>query len=146
MRTAQEPGRALPRPARRPAGRPRGGVPMKQQQETLMRNTNSEFEWTDDTIRELRQLWSEGHSTAEIGRRMGVTKNTVVGKAHRLDLPARPSPIRPGGSARPPSALRRQPVPRLADTMPLSSLYNANVPATVDRIATTVTPTRRVAI
>jgi hypothetical protein len=29
---------------------------MKQQQETLMRNTNSEFEWTDDTIRELRRL------------------------------------------------------------------------------------------
>ena len=77
---------------------------MKQQQETLMRNTNSEFEWTDDTIRELRQLWSEGHSTAEIGRRMGVTKNTVVGKAHRLDLPARPSPIRSGGSPRPPHA------------------------------------------
>ena len=75
---------------------------MKQQQETLMRSTNSEFEWTDDTIRELRQLWSEGHSTAEIGRRMGVTKNAVVGKAHRLDLPARPSPIRTGGSPRPP--------------------------------------------
>ena len=69
---------------------------MKQQQETLMRNTNSEFEWTDDTIRELRQLWSEGHSTAEIGRRIGISKNAVVGKAHRLDLPTRPSPIRTG--------------------------------------------------
>ena len=34
-------------------------------------------------------------ATAEIGRRMGVTKNTVVGKAHRLDLPARPSPMLP---------------------------------------------------
>jgi GcrA cell cycle regulator len=39
-----------------------------------MRSTNSGFEWTDDTIPELRQLWSEGHSTAEIGRRMGMTK------------------------------------------------------------------------
>ena len=68
----------------------------QQQQETLMRNTNSEFEWTDDTIRALRQLWSEGHSTAEIGRRMGISKNAVVGKSHRLDLPARPSPIRTG--------------------------------------------------
>ncbi len=27
-------------------------------------------------------LWDEGHSTAEIGRRMGVTKNAIVGKAH----------------------------------------------------------------
>ena len=30
----------------------------------------------------------------EIGRRMGISKNAVVGKAHRLNLPARPSPIR----------------------------------------------------
>ena len=35
---------------------------MKQQkQETLMRSTNSEFELTNDAIRELRRLWSEGH-------------------------------------------------------------------------------------
>ena len=93
-----------------------------------MRSMNSEFEWTDDTIRELRRLWSEGHSTAEIGRRMGISKNAVVGKAHRLDLPARPSPIRTGGSPRLPRAPRRQPVPRLADTMPLSSLARGRHP------------------
>ncbi len=52
------------------------------------------MDWNDETILRLRALWDEGHSTAEIGRRMGVTKNAVVGKAHRLDLPARPSPIR----------------------------------------------------
>ena len=87
----------------------------QQQQETLMRSMNSEFEWTDDRIRKLRQLWSEGHSTAEIGRRMGISKNAVVGKAHRLDLPARPSPIRTGGSPCRPRAPRRRPVPRLAE-------------------------------
>ena len=52
------------------------------------------MEWTEDSITRLRSLWSDGHSTAEIGRRLGVSKNAVVGKAHRLDLPARPSPIR----------------------------------------------------
>jgi GcrA cell cycle regulator len=52
------------------------------------------MEWSDDIISQLRALWAEGHSTAEIGRRLGVTKNAIVGKAHRLDLPARPSPIR----------------------------------------------------
>ncbi len=52
------------------------------------------MDWNDETIARLRQLWQEGHSTAEIGRRMGVTKNAVVGKAHRLALPPRPSPIR----------------------------------------------------
>ncbi len=52
------------------------------------------MEWTEDIIARLRALWDEGHSTAEIGRRLGVTKNAVVGKAHRLALPPRPSPIR----------------------------------------------------
>ena len=107
----------------------------EQQQETLMRSTNSEHEWTDDRIRELRQLWSEGHSTAEIGRRMNITKNAVVGKAHRLELPARPSPIRTGSATRPPRAPRRQPVPKLADTMPLASLRGGNVCTTVERLA-----------
>jgi len=52
------------------------------------------MDWTAEAIEQLRGLWAEGHSTAEIGRRMGVSKNAVVGKAHRLNLPSRPSPIR----------------------------------------------------
>jgi len=56
------------------------------------------FDWTDDTIARLRALWDEGHATAEIGRRMGISKNAVVGKAHRLELPARQSPIIRGTS------------------------------------------------
>jgi GcrA cell cycle regulator len=61
------------------------------------------MDWTEDAIARLRALWDEGHSTAEIGRRMSVSKNAVVGKAHRLNLPARPSPIRRdvSGTARP---------------------------------------------
>jgi GcrA cell cycle regulator len=61
------------------------------------------MDWNEDTIARIRALWAEGHSTAEIGRRMGISKNAVVGKAHRLNLPARPSPIRRGtGEKRPP--------------------------------------------
>ena len=52
------------------------------------------MDWTDDVISRLKALWAEGLSTAEIGRRLGVSKNAVVGKAHRLSLDARPSPIR----------------------------------------------------
>ena len=52
------------------------------------------MEWNEETIARLRALWAEGLSTAEIGRRMGISKNAVVGKAHRLNLPARASPIR----------------------------------------------------
>jgi len=66
------------------------------------------MEWTDETIERLRALWAEGLSTAEIGRRMGISKNAVVGKAHRLNLPARPSPIRRDGSG----AAPRTPAPR----------------------------------
>ena len=51
------------------------------------------MDWSDDAIAQLRQLWIEGHSTAEIGRRLTTTKNAIVGKAHRLGLSARPSPI-----------------------------------------------------
>jgi GcrA cell cycle regulator len=79
------------------------------------------MEWAEETIVRLRALWDEGHSTAEIGRRLGVSKNAVVGKAHRLELPARPSPIRrdgvPGGAPRR-SAPRRVAGPTLP---PLSS-------------------------
>ncbi len=78
------------------------------------------MEWADETIIRLRELWDEGHSTAEIGRRLGVSKNAVVGKAHRLDLPARPSPIRREGERPPP---RLGPPRRLAGSTlpPLSS-------------------------
>ena len=67
------------------------------------------MDWTDEVISRLKALWAEGHSTAEIGRRMGVSKNAVVGKAHRLALPARPSPIRrsePGAAPKRPAAKR----------------------------------------
>lgn len=48
----------------------------------------------DPTLDEtLRRLWAEGHPTAEIGRRMGMNKNQIIGRAHRLQLSARISPI-----------------------------------------------------
>jgi len=43
---------------------------------------------------DVTKLWNEGLSTAEIGRRLGVTKNQVIGRAHRLHLTPRPSPLR----------------------------------------------------
>jgi len=78
------------------------------------------MDWTEDVIVRLRALWAEGHSTAEIGRRLGVSKNAVVGKAHRLELPARPSPIRRDGSgparSRPPRRVSGPTLPPLTCT------------------------------
>ena len=51
------------------------------------------IDWTPDRVKTLMALWAEGISTLEIGRRLGVTKNSVVGKVHRLGLPKRQSPI-----------------------------------------------------
>ncbi len=92
------------------------------------------MEWNTETIERLRGLWAEGYSTAEIGRRMGISKNAVVGKAHRLNLPSRPSPIRrePGGRA------SRPPQPRRVTGPTLPPLATATAPAAVE--ATTPSP------
>ena len=70
--------------------------------------------WNEDRVGALRRLWDEGHATAEIGRRLRVSKNAVVGKAHRLDLPARPDPIGRRGRIR----QRPDPPPRPAAKPP----------------------------
>lgn len=46
-------------------------------------------EWTPERTAALIALWSEELSTSEIGRRLGITKNAVIGKVHRLGLPKR---------------------------------------------------------
>ncbi len=50
--------------------------------------------WTDDRVSLLTKLWGEGHTAAEIAQKLGgVTRNAVIGKAHRLKLSNRASPI-----------------------------------------------------
>jgi GcrA cell cycle regulator len=51
--------------------------------------------WTPERIDQLTLLWDEGITTAEIGRRIGVTKNAVIGKVHRLGLVPRVITVRP---------------------------------------------------
>lgn len=50
--------------------------------------------WTDEMVEDLRKMWKEGLTTGEIGKRLGVSKNSIVGKVHRLGLSGRPSPIK----------------------------------------------------
>ena len=50
--------------------------------------------WTPELIERLTVLWDAGHSTATIGRELNISKNAVVGKAHRLQLTPRPSPLK----------------------------------------------------
>ncbi|MCB9958576.1 MAG: global cell cycle regulator GcrA-like protein [Rhodospirillaceae bacterium] len=51
--------------------------------------------WTDERIARLSELWGTGKSASEIAEILGgVTRNAVIGKAHRLGLSGRPSPIK----------------------------------------------------
>ena len=50
--------------------------------------------WNDENVARLKDLWDQGLPTAQIGKLLGFTKNAVVGKAHRIGLERRPSPIR----------------------------------------------------
>ena len=50
--------------------------------------------WTDQMVEDLKIMWKQGLTTAEIGKRLGVSKNSIVGKVHRLGLSGRPSPIK----------------------------------------------------
>lgn len=50
--------------------------------------------WTDEMVDGLKEMWKQGLTTNEIAKNLGVSKNSIVGKVHRLNLTARPSPIK----------------------------------------------------
>jgi len=47
--------------------------------------------WTDEKVEKLRELWTKGHTASQIAGMLGdsTTRNSVIGKAHRLDLEER---------------------------------------------------------
>lgn len=57
--------------------------------------------WTDEKIEKLKKLWGKGLTASQIAAEIGdgITRNAVIGKAHRLKLPSRPSPVK--GAATP---------------------------------------------
>ena len=50
--------------------------------------------WTEDKIKKLKKLWMAGKATAEIAKNLGMSKNSIIVKVHRLNLTTRPSPIK----------------------------------------------------
>ena len=57
--------------------------------------------WTDERIDRLKELWSKGMTASQIADELGgVSRNAVIGKAHRLGLQSRPSPVK-ANEARP---------------------------------------------
>jgi GcrA cell cycle regulator len=53
--------------------------------------------WTDERIDRLKAMWTNGSTASQIADELGgVSRNAVIGKAHRLGLESRPSPVKPG--------------------------------------------------
>ncbi|WP_137681237.1 GcrA family cell cycle regulator [Aurantiacibacter suaedae] len=51
--------------------------------------------WTDERIAQLTKMWEGGATASQIAEELGdVSRNAVIGKAHRLGLKARPSPVK----------------------------------------------------
>ncbi|WP_298674120.1 GcrA family cell cycle regulator, partial [uncultured Sphingomonas sp.] len=52
--------------------------------------------WTEERIQTLKTMWESGQTASQIAEALGgVSRNAVIGKAHRLDLQSRPSPVVP---------------------------------------------------
>jgi len=70
----------------------------------------SGMSWTDERIEKLTKMWEGGSTASQIADELGgVSRNAVIGKAHRLGLKARPSPVKPNekeGAAAAPAAPR----------------------------------------
>lgn len=51
--------------------------------------------WTDERIEQLKKMWESGLTASQIAEELGgVSRNAVIGKAHRLGLQSRPSPVK----------------------------------------------------
>lgn len=72
--------------------------------------------WTDERIEQLRTMWTKGMTASQIAEELGgVSRNAVIGKAHRLGLQSRPSPVKANDGedapARKPAAPRAKAAP-----------------------------------
>ena len=46
--------------------------------------------WTDEKVAKLRELWGSGNTASQIAEIIGgISRNAVIGKAHRLNLSAK---------------------------------------------------------
>lgn len=65
--------------------------------------------WTDERIEKLTKMWEGGATASQIADELGgVSRNAVIGKAHRLGLKARPSPVKPNEKPEKPAPAARK--------------------------------------
>jgi len=86
--------------------------------------------WTDERIEQLRTMWTKGMTASQIAEELGgVSRNAVIGKAHRLGLQSRPSPVKANDGeaapARKPATPRAKPAPAAAPVAPVAKAQPA---------------------
>lgn len=94
--------------------------------------------WTDERIETLKKMWDSGLTATQIAEELGgVSRNAVIGKAHRLGLPSRPSPVKSNeakaaAAAAPavaPAEPKPAPTPKPAAPAPAAPRAQAAAPA-----------------
>lgn len=90
--------------------------------------------WTDERIAQLKAGWEGGMTASQIAEQLGegVTRNAVIGKAHRLGLESRPSPVKASEDA---EAAPAAPVAAAAAPAPAPAAAPAPVPAAARPVA-----------
>jgi GcrA cell cycle regulator len=82
--------------------------------------------WTEESDARLRTMREAGHSYTEIAAAFGLTKNQIVGRAHRLNLPVAYRRLANRPAPKPPAAPQ---APRLAPARPILLRPAATSPA-----------------
>lgn len=66
--------------------------------------------WTEDRIATLTKMWEGGATASQIADELGgVSRNAVIGKAHRLGLKSRPSPVKANEKKKAKPAAKKKP-------------------------------------
>ena len=79
--------------------------------------------WSMTKLDTMTRMWADGDSAAAIGRAIGMTRNAVLGKAHRLKLPTHAAKVQErGGRPRKAAAIK--------SVLPLGYMYIAKVTPT----------------
>ena len=85
--------------------------------------------WTDERIDQLKSMWEKGMTASQIADELGgVSRNAVIGKAHRLGLQSRPSPVKAGDAPRKPAPPKR-PAPKKPDAQAEPAPVESSRPA-----------------
>ncbi|MCO5792483.1 MAG: GcrA cell cycle regulator [Blastomonas sp.] len=100
--------------------------------------------WTDERIDQLKTMWEKGLTASQIAEELGgVSRNAVIGKAHRLGLKSRPSPVKPGEAKPKPAKKTEAPKPAKkveAEAASDAPPFKVDAPAQPVRAAPTPAP------